>query len=59
MVVLSGIPVYSLCEHHLLPFFCLVHVGYLASQKVIGLSKIVRIVQAHAHTKRDLSFCST
>ena len=48
LVVISGIKFYSLCEHHLLPFFGLVHVAYLPKGKVIGLSKIVRIVQFYA-----------
>lgn len=49
MVVVSGIRAWSLCEHHLLPFSCDVAVGYIAADKVIGLSKIPRIVQRAAH----------
>ena len=49
MVVVKGIPFFSLCEHHLLPIEGVVHVGYLAADNVIGLSKIPRIVQKHAH----------
>ena len=48
LVVVGGIKFYSLCEHHLLPFFGLIHVAYLPKGKVIGLSKIVRIVQLYA-----------
>lgn len=48
MVVERGIPFYSLCEHHMLPFFGVAHVGYVPADKVIGLSKIVRLVRARA-----------
>ncbi len=44
MVLVRDIDFYSLCEHHMLPFFGKVHVGYLPSEKVLGLSKIPRIV---------------
>ena len=48
LVVVRAIPVYSLCEHHMLPFFGVVHVGYVPGKKLIGLSKIVRLVRAKA-----------
>lgn len=48
MVLLKDIEFYSLCEHHVLPFFGRVHVAYLPNGKVIGLSKIARIVDIYA-----------
>lgn len=48
MVVVKNIEFYSLCEHHLLPFFGKVHVAYLPKDKVIGLSKIPRLVDMFA-----------
>ena len=48
MVVLRDIDVYSLCEHHVLPFFGHCHVGYISRGKVLGVSKIARIVDVLA-----------
>ena len=45
MVIIKDIDMFSMCEHHLLPFFGKVHVAYLPDKKVVGLSKIPRVVE--------------
>ena len=49
MVVVKDIPFYSLCEHHMLPFFGKAHVAYIPNGKITGLSKIARVVDVFAH----------
>ena len=48
MIIVRDIEVYSLCEHHVLPFYGRCHVGYIAKDKVMGVSKIARIVDCFA-----------
>jgi len=49
MVIVKDIDFYSMCEHHLLPFFGKVHVAYIPNGKIVGLSKIPRVVDVYAH----------
>lgn len=51
LVLARGIPFHSLCEHHLLPFVGIAHVGYLPGERIVGLSKLARVVE---HFARDL-----
>ncbi len=48
LVVVRDIPVSSLCEHHLLPFVGRAHVAYLPGERILGLSKLARVVELHA-----------
>jgi GTP cyclohydrolase I len=48
MIVVKDIEVYSMCEHHMLPFFGKAHVAYIPDGKIVGLSKIPRVVDAYA-----------
>ena len=48
MIVVKDIEVYSMCEHHMLPFFGKAHVAYIPNGKIVGLSKIPRIVDTYA-----------
>ncbi|HQS57145.1 MAG: GTP cyclohydrolase I FolE [Gallionellales bacterium 35-53-114] len=49
LIVVKNIPVYSHCEHHLAPFFGTVSIGYVPNGKIVGLSKLTRLVDCFAH----------
>jgi len=48
MVIVKDIEVYSMCEHHMLPFFGKAHIAYIPDGKIVGLSKIPRVIDAYA-----------
>ena len=48
LVLIKDIPFYSMCEHHLLPFFGKAHVAYIPNGKIVGISKIARVVESYA-----------
>lgn len=48
IIIVKDIPFYSMCEHHMLPFHGQAHVAYLPAGKIVGLSKIARVVEAYA-----------
>jgi GTP cyclohydrolase I len=48
MIIVRGIEVYSLCEHHMLPFFGRAHIGYIPKDKVLGVSKLARLTDCYA-----------
>ena len=48
MILVRNVEFYSMCEHHMVPFYGVVHVGYIPNEKIIGLSKIPRIVDVFA-----------
>src|SRR5437879_13421612 len=52
MVLVKDIPFYSLCEHHMLPFFGHVHVGYLPKGKVVGMRQITRLVEVFSRRRQ-------
>lgn len=49
MVIVKNIKVWSLCEHHLMPFNSTISIGYITKKKVLGLSKFARVAHKHAH----------
>ena len=48
-MLVRDIPIASVCEHHLLPFIGVAHVGYLPGERILGLSKLARVVELFAH----------
>jgi GTP cyclohydrolase I len=52
LIIARSIPVQSVCEHHLLPFLGVAHVGYLPGERILGLSKLARVVELFARRRR-------
>lgn len=48
MIIQTGIPFYSLCEHHLAPFFGVAHIAYIPDERIVGLSKLARVLDMFA-----------
>lgn len=49
LVTVANIDFYSLCEHHMIPFFGRIHIGYIPNGKILGLSKFARLIEIYSH----------